>query len=402
MSSKIAVLLDGPVANDGRVMRTIGSLSEICEIDLYYLDGNPEDDKLFKSNVKLFSFNADKGYLKSNLLFHLKFSQLRKELLSNCKQYQVVYCNDYPLLFTAVSAKRRNDRLKVIYDSHEIYIETINQFFPTRGYKAIYGFMLIKINRVFHSILERRLMRSVDYLVTVCESFSNYFKNKYNLENVLVVKNCPDIEIYPERNHSIHDLLGLKKESKIILYQGHLNSGRGIEKMILAGAYLDDNINIVIIGSGHLQNYFMKLVEESGVENFYFIDKVPFSKLLDYTASADLGILLIQPINLSKELTLPNKVFEYMVAGIPFVTNHLPESNDIIKEVDCGYAIDDTNPEEIAKAFERILQDDEKLKEKGLKGSRAIKKKYNWNSEVIKLKTLMLNLEEKENSKLSV
>ena len=89
--------------------------------------------------------------------------------------------------------------------------------------------------------------------------------------------------------------------------------------------------------------------------NVHFHPKVPFAELIQYSASADIGILLIEAKNRSKELTLPNKVFEYMAAEIPVITNKLPEASSIVEQHNCGYIIDDSNPESIAAAVNNIF-----------------------------------------------
>jgi glycosyltransferase involved in cell wall biosynthesis len=80
--------------------------------------------------------------------------------------------------------------------------------------------------------------------------------------------------------------------------------------------------------------------------------------------------------NRSKELTLPNKVFEYMAAEIPFITNKLPEASRIVNQHQCGYVIDDHNPKMIASEINQIF--DENYKELGQKGRKAIENHYLW------------------------
>jgi glycosyltransferase involved in cell wall biosynthesis len=120
------------------------------------------------------------------------------------------------------------------------------------------------------------------------------------------------------------------------------------------------------------------------------MEKVSFSSLIKYTTSADLGILLIESFNLSKKLTLPNKVFEYMNAGIPFITNQLPEASKIAKDEDCGYVINDSTPEKIGKQINQIVKNIDF--EKGKKGRRAIEEKYYWELDFRKIEKKLTNL----------
>lgn len=384
MTKTIAVLLDGPVANDGRVRRIITSLSQFHKIHLYYHNGKNNDNQFFHDNVVLHTFTADSGWIKTNIRFHARFSELKEALLTSSVIYDFVYCNDYPLLQTAVSYKKQHLATQLIYDSHEIYMETVNQFFPTKGWKQIYGKPLIGFNKVTHKKRERKLISLVDKVITVCDSFKSYLEKEYAISDVLVVKNCPDLDVLPERNDSLRKLLGLTNHETILLYQGHLNPGRGIEKIIQAAPLFKKNVHVVIIGDGPKRDEFEQLSRVSGNKNVHFTGSIPFDELLNYTASADLGLLLIQPINRSKELTLPNKIFEYMAAGLPIVSNHLPEASQIIKDCECGYIIDDSSPEKIAESIEDIALTNA-LEVMGNNGQRCVREKYNWKQEVSRL-----------------
>jgi glycosyltransferase involved in cell wall biosynthesis len=387
---KICVLLDGPVANDGRVRRVIHSLSE-DQVDLYYFCGSDEDSKLFNENVTLIHCQLHKSWIKTNLLFHLKFGDIL-EKISNKQDYDLIYCNDYPLLNTAVQIKRQNPDSKLIYDSHEIYCELFNQFFPTIGYRALYGFSLIWINKIIHKAIERKNIKKVDYFTTVCDSLKVYFENRFHRSDVIVVRNCPDISNYPlpQKNNQIRGLLHLPDDHFIVLYQGMINKGRGLENCISAFKHLSKNIHLVIIGSGPIKQDLETNVRAQQIENVHFLGKFPFEKLLEYTASADLGLLLIEPINISKRLSLPNKVFEYMYAGIPFLSNNLPEASSILSEVNCGFILSSEEPKELASKILQISENKSVLHGLGENGFHAVKSKYNWENEVEKIKKLVI------------
>ena len=386
---KICVLLDGPVANDGRVRRVIHSLSE-HKVDLYYFGGSDADQKLFGKNVQLIHCKLMRSWLNQNLFFHRKFSDILSHSIN--KHYDFIYCNDYPLLQIAATLKQRIQGAKLIYDSHEIYTELFNQYFPTKGWKALYGEALIKLNHFFHKIREKKLVKEVDLFVTVCDSFKSYFEKQFHRNDILVVRNCPDIQEYkkPDKNNILRDTLNLPQENSIVLYQGMINKGRGLEKSIDIFAQIPSTIHLVIIGSGPLKKELKDRVKFLALTNVHFIETLPFNDLLYYTASADLGLLFIDPINLSKRLTLPNKVFEYMYAGIPIISNSLPEVTKIITETNCGYIAKKEDATEFTSIIEEIKANQQEFQEKGKRGFDAIVEKYNWENEVEKLKQLLI------------
>lgn len=377
---KIAILLDTQIRFDGRVRRIIESLSECHTIDLFCVHSSFDDNSLFNQNVNVYHYQIDNSWTKRNLFMHRRFNDLMLQIKKQSKSYDFIYVNDYPLLAMGVQLKQ-HFQCTLIYDSHEIYIETINQFFPKKGWKALYGKPLIAINKFIHSRNESKLINQVHQMITVCDSLKYYFEEKLNVKNVLVVKNCPKDLTIKHNPTLLRDKLQLPISDKIILYQGDVNISRGIEKMAKAMVFIEKNIHFIIIGGGtKLEDFKHKYASN----HIHFVGKVPFEELYEYTTSVDIGLTIIEPYNLSKKYALPNKVFEYMVAEIPFVTNNMPEASKIAKEENCGFIIDDSSPEKIASAINAIFKRTD-LKEMGKRGRKAVEEKYNWEKEVEKL-----------------
>jgi glycosyltransferase involved in cell wall biosynthesis len=381
----IIVLLDGPIKNDGRVRRVIESLSVNNKVYLYYINGTKDDEKLFNSNCTLLSFSKINNWIYKNIFFNKCFTLLEKELLKFNQKIDIIYCNDYPLLKTAVNLKCLHPDSKIYYDSHEIYIETINQFFPTTGWKMVYGLILIFINKKIHTYFERKYIKNIHLFITVCDSLKNYFQKIYNISNIIVVRNCPTSNIKINNKIDLRKELSFANEDFIVLYQGVLNNGRGIEKLIEASLSFESHIKFVIIGEGPNFLQYKQMVQSRDINNIYFIGKVRFDILLDYTATADLGLLFIQSINISKRYALPNKIFEYMSVGLPYLSNDLPESVKIINECNCGIIIDDTYPINIAIEINKLSYKRDDIKKLGENGRKCYELKYNWESEINKL-----------------
>lgn len=377
---KIALLLDGEIRNDGRVRRITESLSEFHQVDLFCVRSTFDDQGLFNKNVRVFHYDLTLSWINVNLRLDQKFDTLFSLVLQYNKTYDLIYVNDYPLLSTGVKLKQVIGG-KLIYDSHEIYIATMNQFFPQKGWKSLYGKPLTWWNQWFHKQRERKHLIQVDQMITVCDSFKTYFETTYDAPPILVVKNCPkEVGEYSQTN-LLREKLNLSDQDKILLYQGDVNISRGIEITANALQFLTDDIHFVVLGGGTKLNEFKEKYTQS---NIHFYGKVPFEELYDYTRSADLCIMLIENYNLSKKLTLPNKAFEYMVAGKPYITNQLPEVSKIVKEENCGFVIDDSTPESTASAIQNAFKH-QNLDELGRNGYTAVLTKYNWENEVKKL-----------------
>jgi glycosyltransferase involved in cell wall biosynthesis len=372
-NKKIAILGDSSLEYDARVQRIIKSFEgKGFNVDVFLPDVNTTELNIFNNKVKFYYYEMNNSWLNRNFFFWKQFANITKLVFSKKINYNFIYINDYPLLYSGCKIKEQL-KTSLIYDCHEIYIETINQFFPTSGIKKYYGYLLIKLNKFLHFKIEKRLIKKTDFRVTVCDSFKNYFEKVYKL-NFLVLKNAPWKLNDLKKSNKIRNSLNLKKEDKIILYQGMFNKSRGLLKLIESFKYVDKSIKLVLLGDGVLKK---KLTEFSKkINNVYFIPMVKQEELISYTSSADIGVLFIQDENKSKELTLPNKVFEYMNAGIPYVTNNRPEASKIITENNCGFIFDDQTPELIGQQFNEVIN--ENLKSFGNNGRKAIEQKFIW------------------------
>jgi glycosyltransferase involved in cell wall biosynthesis len=378
---KVAIIADSGIAYDARVQRIAKSFAASgFEVDLYapnYI--TPATPIFHEQNIQVFSYALNNTWINNNLFFWKKFENCVDVVLSKNINYDFIYVNDYPLLHSGLVLKQKLNS-KLIYDTHEIYVETINQFFPTIGWKSLYGKGLIVLNKWLHRQRESKLIQSANYVVTVCESFKTFFKKRYGIE-AIVLKNCPYEFAQVNNSNLLSERFNLKDTDKILLYQGEFNYSRGLEKIVQAADYFNSDIQLVLMGDGPLKNRLNELANNK--QNVHFHPKVPFTELIQYSASADIGILLIEAKNRSKELTLPNKVFEYMTAGIPFITNKLPEASHIAIEHNCGFVITDNTPQKIAEETNKIFSED--YRSRGLQGRKAIEQFYLWDMDFDKL-----------------
>jgi len=172
------------------------------------------------------------------------------------------------------------------------------------------------------------------------------------------------------------------------LYQGVFNKGRGLERLIETFSFLPSNFHLVIIGYGVLENELRKQTTALGLENVHFLGKVIYDDLHSYTRTADLGIFLLESMNLSKKLSSANKIFEYMKAGLPILTTNQPENRYIINSCNCGVLIDSIMPKEVAKNIIKIFDNPSEYQKMSENSKKSFLEKYNWGKEKQKLENL--------------
>lgn len=235
--------------------------------------------------------------------------------------------------------------IKLIYDSHELFCE-VPELVANPGKKHIW------------EKLEKWIVPKLKYCITVNKSIANYFTNKYKVP-FSVVRNIPDYS--KVENLKSRTDLNLPLDKKIILLQGAgINIDRGSEELVEAFQYLDNTYLLLIIGSGdvihHLKENTVRLQLQHKIK---FIDKIPSSELRHYTANATLGVTIDKDTNMNYHFSLPNKVFDYIHAGIPILASKLPEIENIINTYHIGIFINNHEPQHIAKQIEEFVNSNE-------------------------------------------
>ena len=241
------------------------------------------------------------------------------------------------------ASKFRNKKL--VYDSHEYYTEV-----PELVNRP-------KVKLIWEKI-EKQILPKVNYSYTVCESIADIYNKKYGI-NMQVVRNIPVCNIEYEDNFPT--LLKELKNKKIILYQGAVNIGRGIEQVIRAMQFLENAV-FVIIGDGDIKVEMERLVEILKLKDkVLFAGKIPFNELNSYTKNADIGISLEENIGLNYYYALPNKLFDYIKANVPVLVSKLPEIERIVNKYDIGEFIENHTAEHIAEKINIMLKSPEKI-----------------------------------------
>ncbi|HZK54066.1 MAG TPA: glycosyltransferase family 4 protein [Desulfosporosinus sp.] len=276
-----------------------------------------------------------------------------KRLLSYVRQCEieakrfmpdVISAHDLVALVIAEHLKRRlKNGCRILYDSHELTSKS-------KGVKNnnIIGLLTI--------IFERLYINKADAVMVVSESIALYNEKKYNLkERPTVVRNIPHTQKLTGKRNLFREYLGIGEDKKILLYQGFITEGRGIEKIIDALNYLGDEYVLVIMGDGDKEKYKTYASRKNVVQKVLFHDAVPYATLIDYTSSADLGIALIKNFCLSYYYCLPNKIFEYIQAGLPVLCSDFPDMTSIVKGYGIGDTTDPENSEQIANMVEYMF-----------------------------------------------
>ena len=286
------------------------------------------------------------------------------------------HAHDLDTLWPTARAARHFDA-PLIYDSHEFWTEQ-SSLVHRPGVRA------------FWACMERILIRKVDHTITVSPSIAHSLQERYNLEFVTVLRNFPPYRP-PEKCNRIRSELNLPPESPIVLYQGGFLTENGLREQIDAAAGLT-GVTFVLIGGGPCEAALKKQVIQAGLQDkVYFIPRVPFQELHSYTCSADLGLCVIKNTGKSFFYSIPNKLFEYLMAGLPVLVSNFPEMQAIVRKAGAGDVVDPMDVAAIRRSICVMLADESKLREYS-KAAMQAARRYNWEQEAGKLIQLYASL----------
>ncbi|WDE99149.1 glycosyltransferase family 4 protein [Lentisphaera profundi] len=341
MKTKVVCVVLNNFTNDSRVLKEATSLAQNnydVEVVALHEKGLKESE-----NTSLFPISRLKlktrNWSKSKPIQLLKYFEFFLIFVKRFRNADIIHCNDLNTLPFGVFIKKiLNKKLKVIYDAHEY--ETERNGLSNKGRKVTF-------------LLERFLIKYSDEVITVSNSIADEYKRLYNIKKPSLVLNCPYFCELREDN-LFREELGIRENQKIFLYQGGLFKGRGIELLLKSFSNLSDNKNVIVfMGYGTLEE---TILEHSQNHRAIFFHKaVSPDVLLRYTSSADYGISLIDDICLSYRYCLPNKFFEYIMAGLPIISSNLPEMKKIVEDHNIGIIAEQNTKNSFQKAVEATL-----------------------------------------------
>jgi len=140
-----------------------------------------------------------------------------------------------------------------------------------------------------------------------------------------------------------------------------MRDGRGCENLVAAMQSVPNAV-LAFLGGGNLREQLSSMSDRLGLsDRVRFLPPVPPGELRGYTASADVGITLLEPTCLNHFFARPNKLFEYAFAGVPVLAANLPEIRSVVKGLDLGAIVDSSDPGDIARGINAMIRDRPRL-----------------------------------------
>jgi glycosyltransferase involved in cell wall biosynthesis len=219
--------------------------------------------------------------------------------------------------------------------------------------------------------------------MTVSEPIASLYENIYRIRPIVIRNLSKNSDLITPFTR---EQLGVPTDDLLLIIQGTgINIDKGAEELIEA-VNISDGVSLLIVGSGDVIPDLKQQVKHLHMENkVKFIPKVPWEILMKYSKSADIGMCIEKDTNLNYRYSLPNKLFDYIAAGIPVIASNLPETGKIINENNCGLIIGKVTPEDLSNAFSELKNNPVLLSEFRINSVLA-SKKLNWEIESKKVK----------------
>ncbi len=359
---RILVFVTNDITTDQRVAKVCSSLKKIgFEVLLVgrLLSNSTPIKRSYKTlRLKLWFQKGPFFYAEYNIRIFLFLLFAKKD---------IILANDLDTLPACYMASVIQNK-KIVYDSHELFPE-IPELTNRPRTKKIW------------ECIEATIVPKLANCYTVCDSIAAYYQSKYNT-TFSVIKNVPWKNNDPIPVASLQ----VTKNKNIIIYQGAVNKGRGIE-LVLDSLHLLPEWVFLIIGSGDsivaIQN---EIATKNLHEQVLLLGKLSPEELRKVTPMATIGVSLEEDMGLSYHYALPNKVFDYIQAKIPVLTSDLPEMKQIIHHYGVGEVLPQRTPKQFASTIQQIANKDYR---KNLEKARA---ELIWENEEGMLQSIFNNL----------
>jgi len=286
-----------------------------------------------------------------------------------------IMCCDLPVLPTAVYVAK-NKNIPLIYDAHELYPE-----------QAIFE----DEKREFYTKVETEFIEYPNLVITVNISIAKEMAKRYNIKEPEVILNALDASSSFDINKKydyFRKKLSIKPSQKIVLFQGGYSSNRNLHLFVESAKYINNkDVVLVLMGFGDYEKELQQIAKDNKTlnKNVFFFPAVDQSVLLEYSASADVGIIPYPHIDLNSYYCTPNKLFEFIQAGLPMIANDSPELNRFVKENSIGYSKKIENEKDIADMIDTYFEQGVDYKKNILK----VRDKISWSVEESKFVEMM-------------
>lgn len=351
---RIAMAVTNDIATDGRLLRHAAALTEAGHEVILIGRELPWSQPLRLPYKTLrMKLSHRKGWR-----FYAEYNRRLTKELRRLKA-DIVWANDTDTLSGCWMASKVNlHPARLVMDAHELFPEV-----PEIQHKPLV--------RWVWRMIERMLLPQCDTCLTVCDSIADYYRQTLGVQ-MTVVRNMSNQRTAASGQR--------KREVTTLLYQGAVNMGRGVDWAIDAMEWLPD-CRLVVAGGGDLLKQMRAYAaEKPWSDRVEFLGPVSLEKLHELTPQADVGLVMLEDMGLSYHFALPNRIGDFVAAGVPMVVSDLPEMARVVKRYKVGEVMREPGAQALAESVKRVL-----TRQWSDNDFAAARRDMDWNKEKAKL-----------------
>jgi glycosyltransferase involved in cell wall biosynthesis len=335
------------------------SLAKVYKTFLIVADGEGDEEK---EGVQIIDVGLRAGsFLKR--FFLTSFSIYKRAKGLNCRIY---HFHDPEFLYWAYRLLSKEK--KVVFDAHEDLPKQIlrKEYIPAYLRPALSKFS----GTALHSFT-KRFSAVIAATPTIKTAFHKSARICEDICNYVIDSEFRDNPEYSKRENNI-------------CYLGGITEARGIRELMLSIESLDPLVKLEIAGKFENATFRNEITMMKSWERAKFHGFVGRNEIYEILGRSRVGMLILHPDHGYLE-SLPVKLFEYMAAGIPVVASDFPLWKEILEGNNCGICVDPFDTAKISERISFLINNNEIAEKMGKSGCEAIKQKYNWANEEVKL-----------------
>lgn len=361
--------VDSRVRNETESLKNSG-----YEIDVFCLKSGDTEKTERRNGVRIARF----GTFADHKILHILTAYLGFLYAAMRKNYRLVHAHD----FTALPIGYLLSRFKsvpLIYDTHELWSESEHEDYPELMLRLAYR-------------IERYLAKRADRIVTVSNSINTFLQRYFKNSKITTIRNIPSYT-FSHQSNILRERFSIPADIPIFIYQGAISKARGVDLILEAVKRIRyDEFRFLFLGSGPYLKEIEHIVHEYDMKSKVILSEaVHQNELLAYLSSGDIGVHAISNTCLNHAYCLPNKLFEYIHAGLGVLCTDLKEMSHLVQEYGIGMLFEDRNPDDLALKLRCLIEHRDQMN-RYKSNSRQLRKFLTWDNEYLGLECLYREL----------
>lgn len=341
--------------------------------DIYLIVSDNLGNENFEG-IKVLDIGRKKSRLANFFYCYGKIPNIIKEISPG-----IVHLHDPELLFLGSKISSIND-IEVVFDIHENVSSQIldKPYLPKISRKPL---------SIIYAMIENLLIKNF-HLVLAENSYESKYQKKG--KSCITVLNMPDIEHFEPYVSNNRKGVGL-------FYIGGISEDRGLYVVLDALRLLKRRkVDFYMHYIGPISENMLNGLDLSEIRgNINFYGRMDSKKGFELSKDCVVGLSILKPIKNYIE-SYSTKIFEYMAIGLPVITSNFPLYKNVVEKHECGFCVEPDSSESLANKIETLLNDKELVFKMGTNGINAVRSKFNWSSELSRLKRMYFSIKKFE------